>query len=309
MLALFDAEATISAGYLNMKSNAIHTAREQENGSPAAAIFLHIPKTAGTTLLNIIARQYPPEAIYSFGADAHESVAQFKALDEESREKIHLLLGHMAYGLHEYLPNFAGYFTLLRDPAARVISYYNFIRRTPDHYLYDEVMGKDLSLHDLLESGLPLMMNDGQVRLLSGAWGEPAFGEVSPALLETAKRSLADSFIVAGLTEQFDKTLYLLKEKLNWQKDITYQRQNVSRQGLKENQLPKATVELIKRVNRQDIALYAYAHDLFDEQCAQQGALFPFRVRYFQLLNKYQPSIKRLRSYSIRAKLKSETRT
>ena len=268
-------------------------------------IFLHIPKTAGTTLLDILDRQYPPEIVHSFGADAHESTAQFKSLDKESRKKIRLLRGHMAYGLHEYLPSPVVYFTLLRDPVARVISYYNFIRRTPEHYLYDEVMNKDFSLHDLLASGLPLMMNDAQVRLISGVWGEPDFGEVSLAMLETAKKNLVDSFIVVGLTEQFDKTLFLLKEKLNWQHAITYQRLNVTRQGVTKNRLPGETVELIKRVNRQDIALYDYAQELFNEQCSQQGALFESRFRYSQFLDKYQPLIKRFRTYSLRTKLKS----
>jgi hypothetical protein len=272
-----------------MTSNSFQTVAKQDNDSQPAVIFLHIPKTAGTTLLRILDRQYPPEVVHSFGADAHQSVVEYKALGEETRNKIRLLRGHMAYGLHEYLPNAAGYFTVLREPVARVISYYNFIRRTPDHYLYDEVIGKDLSLHALLESGLPLMMNDAQVRLLSGVWGEPEFGEVSLAMLETAQQNLADSFIVVGLTEQFDKTLLLLKEKLNWQQDISYQRLNVTRQGVSEKRLPKETVELIKRVNRQDIALYAYAQDLFKEQCSQQGLLFGSRVRYFQFLNKYQP--------------------
>jgi hypothetical protein len=290
---------------LDRRSNSIQTEAEQDNGNPAPVIFLHIPKTAGTTLHDILDRQYPPEEVHSFGADAHASVAQYKSLDEESRNKIRLLRGHMAFGLHEYMPNVAGYFTILRDPVSRVISYYNFIRRTPDHYLYDQVIGNDLSLHALLESGLPLMMNDAQVRLISGVWGEPAFAEVSPAMLDSAKKNLADAFIVVGLTEQFDKTLCLLKEKLNWQQDITYQRLNVSRQGMTEKQLPKATVELIKHVNRQDIALYAYAQDLFKEQCSQQGFLFGFRVRYFQFLNKYGLDIKKFRTYSIRAKLRS----
>ena len=290
-----------------MKSISIQTAAEQGNGSQPAVIFLHIPKTAGTTLLRILDRQYSPEVVHSFGADAHKSVAEYKALDEESRKNIRLLRGHMAYGLHEYLPSSAGYFTILREPVARVISYYNFIRRNPEHYLYDEVMGNDLSLHALIESGLPLMMNDAQVRLLSGVWGDPGFGEVSLAMLETAQQNLADSFIVVGLTEQFDKTLLLLKEKLNWQHDISYQRLNVSKQGVKEDRLPKETIELIKRVNRQDIALYAYAQELFKKQCSQQGFFFKYRVRYFQYLNKYQldMDIKKLRTYSVRVKLKS----
>lgn len=288
-----------------MNPNPTQTTPQQSPGHPPAAIFLHIPKTAGTTLLSILDRQYAPEAIYSFDGDAHASVARFKALDSAGRAKIRLLRGHMAYGLHEYLPDPALYFTVLRDPVARVISYYNYILRTPPHYLYEEVTSKKLSLHALLESGLPLMMNDGQVRLISGVWGDPAFGEVTPAMLQTAENNLAHSFIVAGFTEQFDRTLCLLKEKLNWQRDITYQRLNVSRQAEKEALLPAETIALIKRVNRHDSALYTFAEELFKKQCAEQGAMFELRVRYFQFLNKYQPAAKKLRTYSLRVKLRS----
>ena len=281
------------------------TSNKLAGGQPAAAIFLHIPKTAGTTLMSILDRQYPAESIYSFGADAHASVAQFKAMDDESRAKIQLLRGHMAYGLHEFLPAPAVYFTVLRDPVARVISTYNFILRTPAHYLYEAVTRQNLSLHGLLASKLPLMMNDGQVRLISGVWGEPAFGEVTEAMLEKAKKNLAESFAVAGITEQFDQTLCLLKENLKWQQAITYQRLNVSQQGLQASKLPAATVDLIQHANRQDLALYAYARNLFKEQCAQRGALFAWRVRRFQLTNKYGPIVKRLRTYSVRTKLRS----
>lgn len=277
---------------------------------PPAAIFLHIPKTAGTTLLDILDRQYPPEAIHSFGGDAHASVAQFKALDEQSRAQVRLLRGHMAYGLHEYLPQPAVYFTILRDPVARVISYYNYILRTPPHYLYETVTNNNMSLQDLLESELPLMMNDGQVRLIAGVWGEPAFGQVTTGMLETAKKNLTDSFIVVGLTEQFDKTLYLLKENLNWSQPITYRQLNVAPQAAEENQIPPATasaatIKLVKRLNQHDTALYAYAQELFKQQCAQQGALFGLRVRTFQLINKYQPALKKARTYSLRTKLRS----
>ncbi len=281
------------------------TSNKQAVVQPASAIFLHIPKTAGTTLMSILDRQYPVESIHSFGADAHTAVAQFKAMNEDSRAKIQLLRGHMAYGLHEFLPAPAVYFTVLRDPVARVISTYNFILRTPDHYLYEAVTRQKMSLHDLLESKLPLMMNDGQVRLISGVWGERAFGEVTEAMLEKAKKNLAESFVVVGITEQFDQTLCLLKENLNWQQAISYQWLNVSRQGLQASELSAATVDLIQRVNGQDIALYAYARELFKAQCAQRGALFAWRVRLFQLTNKYGPDVKRLRTYSVRTKLRS----
>ena len=58
-------------------------------------------------------------------------------------------------------------------------------------------------------------------------------------------------------------------------------------------------------MNSQDIALYAYAEALFKEQCAQRGALFDARVRYFQLVNKVKPATKKFRTYSVRTKLRA----
>jgi hypothetical protein len=140
-----------------------------------------------------------------------------------------------------------------------------------------------------MESELPLMLNDGQVRLISGVWGEPGFGKVTAGMLEKAKQHLRDKFIVTGLTEQFDASLQLLKERLNWVGDITYRRLNVSRRGVSEQQLSRETVNTVRRANRHDLALYAYARELFVEQCAQQGALFNLRVRRLQTLNRAAP--------------------
>jgi hypothetical protein len=280
------------------------TIPNQETGDDPAVIFLHIPKTAGTTLLEILDRQYPPEAVFSIGAIAQESIAQFEMMDEEERSKIRLLRGHMGYGLHEFLPGPVQYFTILRDPVARVISHYNFIRRTPDHYLYDRVIGGNLSLHALLQENYALMLNDAQVRLISGVWGDVPFGEVTLEMLETAKKNLAQSFPVVGLTEQFDKTVLLLKETFNWPGDIAYHKRNVTREGMTVDTLPAETIKLIRRVNRQDQALYDFGRKLFKKQCARRGPGFDLRVRNFQRINKYGRPWQRLRSFSVRAKLK-----
>ena len=45
-------------------------------------LFLHIPKTAGTTLNSIIHKQYAPEVIYNVaGPDLAKSIEKFKTLD------------------------------------------------------------------------------------------------------------------------------------------------------------------------------------------------------------------------------------
>jgi hypothetical protein len=269
-----------------------------------AVIFLHIPKTAGTTMLQILDRQYPPQSIFSLGSIAQESIAQFEALSAEEKAQIRLLRGHMAFGLHELFPGPAAYFTILRDPVARVISHYNFIQRTPDHYLHDRVVEGELSLQALLEKDYALMLNDAQVRLVSGVWGDAPFGQVTPEMLQTAKKNLAQSFAVVGLMEEFDKTVLLLKETFNWPEPVTYLRRNVTKQGMTAETLPPQTIERIRQVNQQDQALYEFGRELFKKQCDSLGPGFDLRVRYFQHVNKYGQPLQRLRAFSVRAKLR-----
>ncbi len=78
-------------------------------------------------------------------------------------------------------------------------------------------------MKELLENGSPLMMNDGQVRLISGVFGAVPFGELNETHLEQAIANLR-SFEVVGVTEKFDLTLLLLQQAFGWpvEKSIFY---------------------------------------------------------------------------------------
>lgn len=237
-------------------------------------IFLHIPKTAGTTLHRIIERQYAAERIISFGPDAHQSIADFRALSEERRAQIRMLKGHMAFGLHRYFPadsdhNRPVYFTLLRDPIERVISHYYHVLRDPAHYLYPYTEEGQLGLADFLKTKVPVMLNNGQTRLVSGLWEEIPFGACDAEMLETAKQNIREHFVLVGLTERFDETLCLLRSILGWQHDISYVPQNVGDNRPARAQLSPETLDVVLETNQLDIALYAYAEHLFEEKVQQ----------------------------------------
>jgi hypothetical protein len=256
------------------------------------AIFLHIHKTAGTTLHRIIERQYPPEEIHFLqGDDGHAAIEEFKALSEEQRASIRMLKGHMAFGLHAWIPGPSTYFTILRDPIERVISDYYFILREPNHYLYDIVASENLGLQTFLERQIPVMLNDAQVRMISGVWGGPGFGECDRDTLELAKKNLCEHFAVVGITEKFDETLFLLKETFDWQNSIEYQHHNVTQNRPKKSDLGRETLRTIKEANQLDIELYAYAEKLFRTQIRRRGLLFGLRLKAFQLHNLFDRSV------------------
>lgn len=252
--------------------------------SERAIVFLHIPKTAGTTLHRIIERQYRPGELYSPGLTEGHGVGELAKLSDERRAEIRMFRGHMGFGVDKHLPVPSTYMTILREPIDRVISYYYFIRRTPGHYLHDFVTSGESDLKAFIDSEAHVMTDNAQTRVLSGVWHGPRFGGCTDEMLETAKRNLRDRFAVVGLTERFDETLLLMKKAFGWG-NVFYTRQNVSSQRPRREELAPETLQAIASTNQLDIALYRYATDLFEEQVVRYGSSFGAEVKAFRLIN------------------------
>ena len=135
--------------------------------SSETAIFLHIQKTGGTTVHRILERHYPKDRIYSFDAWEH-TFEHFTNLSEDERGRIRLLRGHMVFGMHECVPNPSTYFTVLRDPVERAISYYYHVRRDQNHHWHDFVVSNEFSLRAFLESGRGIGVSDFLTWVLAG---------------------------------------------------------------------------------------------------------------------------------------------
>lgn len=241
-------------------------------------IFLHIPKTAGTTLHDIIDRQYISSEMHTMRLQVPESIKQFLALSEAERGQFKMIRGHMGYGLHKFVPRPCQYFTMLRDPVERVISTYYFIKRTPSHFFYNIFKEENLTLKGYVESGYSNMMDNGQTRMLAGGDGNILEGKCTQSMFEQAKENLRCSFVVVGLTEHFDESLLLLQHQFGWYKPF-YMRKNVSPQRLQQVALAPDALEAILAMNQYDTALYAYAQSLFKQQIKRAGV--PFKLESF----------------------------
>ena len=247
--------------------------------SDKTLIFLHIPKTAGTTLRSIMLKQYGDGEVYhivknSTGGDhGITSIDSFKSFDDEVKKKYRAITGHVKYGIHKILP--AGqeyaYATILREPVKRVLSLYN--RFVVKGEFKDN--GKDPGIEDFfIKYRLPQFDND-QVRRLSGM--EAPFGQCTEEMLEQAMRNLK-GFSLVGLTEAFLETLFLAAKVLGW-KPVAYKNENVRRYSpaIDEN-----IMELIKRHNGLDIRLYEYARNLFRERLEGTGPDWESRLKEFK---------------------------
>lgn len=226
-----------------------------------ALIFLHIPKTAGTTLNRIIEWQYDPRLIFTIDPYRIRATAgRLKTLPEERRRRLRVVRGHMTYGLHECLPQGATYITMLREPVARILSSYYFILRRPLHPLYRKLRTKGVGLGDFLQ--ISAQRRNLQTKMVAGV---PLVGPCDEEVLQTARQNLSTSFRVAGLSERFHESLLLIAASFGW-KIPYYENRKVSKT---RPAVDPAIVEMIREHNSYDVQLYDFAQKRFDEDLRQ----------------------------------------
>lgn len=123
-------------------------------------VFVHIPKTAGTTIRSLLKAALPK----SYDIDGPDDLRRFIELPQAQRDAFDLIAGHMPYGIHQYLTVKARYVTFLRDPVERVVSSYYHFRRVQEHPLH--VKMQNISLSEFATSTLALSNDNRQTRQL-----------------------------------------------------------------------------------------------------------------------------------------------
>ena len=223
-----------------------------------AIIFLHLPKTAGTTVNRLIEWEYRLTEMYSIDPVLFEwSAAHLRKLSPQRLKRIRIFKGHMLYGLHKALPQPATYITVLRDPVDRVISSYYFMRSYKLHPLYWKLRRENWSLEDFVRNS---PRDNVQSKIVAGAdYTPPCTREI----VEQAKHNLRHHFTVVGLSERLEESLALMKLRFGW-KLSSYSSFNVTRARPKKRDLPEATIDLIRQKNAFDIELYECAQEIFE---------------------------------------------
>jgi hypothetical protein len=245
-------------------------------------IFVHIPKTAGSTLRPILTRQYRTGEICQLERFNAESGFELKPNAQPSR--IRLYLGHIPFGLHEYLTQPATYITMLREPVDRVLSHYFHARRNPQSPFYDAI--QSMSIGDFVRSGLSGDTENRMTKILAGEWVAHLDAEQSctSAQFETAKANLDRWFPIIGLSERFDESLLLMKHRFQW-KNIYYGKRNVTASRPLKDAVPAEELAVVEEYNQYDLAIYEHAIQKFDALLAAQDTTFHQELKRFQTLN------------------------
>ncbi len=204
-------------------------------------LFLHLMKTAGTSLNAHLADNFPPEAIYPQAADAwagadwirYGSMSSLLELTPEQRASIHVYRGHYPLLVADVVkPDWT--LTLLREPVERIVSALRQKQR-------NDPRGAERSLEEIYETD-PIRWNviqDYQVRQFALTAEElVAAGEVIDAIFpgrdmpgaevphyvyvplddERLERAVANvaTVDVIGLSSDFDAFLDELRRRFGW---------------------------------------------------------------------------------------------
>lgn len=227
-----------------------------------ALVFIHVPKTAGTTFKQILLRNYGKNVSldtlfpYRSISSLQYYLESNRTLEKELLEtQFELIYGHHALP-HAQYPQHA-FITFLRDPVDRIISEYDSVVPTPWHVNAKIINDENITLSDY-PVRFPFTGSNLMVKTYASL-EEIKPGEEKKAL-EMAKRNIETRFDAIGITEHFDLSLILFKHK-KILKDLRYRDLNKSKSV---HEVRQSDLDTIENANKLDRELYQFALRLFE---------------------------------------------
>jgi galactose-3-O-sulfotransferase len=223
--------------------------------------FLHIGKTAGTSLQHALFEVASDVAIF------HDSLSGFDSVSATELALNDVVIGHFTYQHVRKMRPARFLMTFLRDPVDRVVSNYHFLRTNSPVSNYSEAALRaacSLALKDFLlcrDPNVRMVTENFQTKVLAFDFRpnhlEPP---MRGALRENAERNLA-TFDFIGITEYFDDSLRVLSEMLGVELSVKKLNVNPDRPGSP----PSAEeLDIARSLNRLDLGLYDKARSTFE---------------------------------------------
>jgi hypothetical protein len=204
-------------------------------------VSIHIPKTAGTSFRNILKAVYGDKNVARFDISMRGVVRlNEQAFEKDRLPSFKVLHGHFSYEaiVSRYkLPEEVPLITWVRDPVQRVISNYLYL----ESRLIDILQEEKHDLHilekmqrSLVEYARVEINRNRQSKFLKGA-------------------SL-DRFFFIGITENFERDLRFLGEKLKWDKQPELLHHNITETNPRK--FSQEELDEIRSLNMEDVKLY-----------------------------------------------------
>ncbi|MBW4437670.1 MAG: sulfotransferase family 2 domain-containing protein [Pleurocapsa minor GSE-CHR-MK-17-07R] len=239
--------------------------------------FLHLPKTAGSSLREMLKFRFAVKDIFP--------IDRIQVLQQTPKLEIHkykLFLGHFDYQFVHYFPQKPNIITVLRDPVERVLSNYSYwhdnFQAKPEIVVINGIEVEEsvpeqvmLPLEEFIESDFPDVwdeVNNSQAARLAHSLGWRREYNISDdELWQTASRNL-ETIEAVGTVEDFNTFLDVMCQRFNWFTFEETVKTNVTKNRLRVSDVSPETIRRIEAKNQVDIALYRQATDILKKQKA-----------------------------------------
>jgi hypothetical protein len=264
--------------------------------------FLHIPKTAGTSMNVFLDRFYPPESMFVFNSSKpiESSLAKLRSMDPVARRSIKLFRGHAPLVVGEADVDAARTFTFLRDPVDRVVSFCHHLAegKGKSHMFStsaSEFPEKDFELNAFLNSGEPELENL-QTRMLVGEEDYLSLRQSGSA--SDLKQALSAAFQrieFVGVQEQFEDSLLVASLIYKWWPPFTFTKRTNIRSSKVMLTFSDKQLDLIRRLNTMDTEAHRMASAIFSrclKHYAGRLALLKIRIRCHKMFNPWRSRLR-----------------
>ena len=243
-------------------------------------IFLHIPKSGGTSFDTFLSGFFPVQDVLPANL---QSIIAADWKEEYWEQYRYFKVGYWFDRVKAQKPR-SHLLTLLRDPVKRVVSYYWHLRRDKDFTdRFDGVVQRrnaDKSLaaaHSLAEwARVPVTEAGAYPR--NACTGAMTIGwyalrkarpETWPVLLERAKQVLREELAFVGIVEDYERTKEVFCRTFGIPMHYTRgeERCNTSPFAAAREKQDEATLAVLREENWLDVELYKYARQLLTERC------------------------------------------
>jgi uncharacterized membrane protein YkvA (DUF1232 family) len=225
---------------------------------PEPVYFLHIEKTAGSSVHRVLTAAFPDPGICPT-----RLWQELEGVRPEDLRHFQLYSGHLTGSFADFLGRRLRTVTLLRDPVQRSISHYAHIRRDPSSPYYG--LAQNLSLREFcLHPETRHLVEDYQARSLAGAalkapqpWSKQIALRNSPQeRADILARALAvvKDCVAVGVTERLPDTLAVFADTLglDWSGHTPYENASYNRPKIVDAE----TLAVIRSITQLDAAIY-----------------------------------------------------
>lgn len=181
-------------------------------------VFLHIAKTAGTSFNTLLTREYGRDHSVHIPADQLDDGSRYIRTQKILKShNIRLIRGHITHGIHKSIDRPVRYFTILREPASRIISELNHMASEAELQANDDspwyqAVREWVDAESYFELR-PRSLDNPMTRAISGISFEP--GQCSESILQTAIQNL-NQMAAFGIFESLYESIILLRRELGW---------------------------------------------------------------------------------------------